>query len=61
VIDENGEAVAAGEVGELVIKSKYVLLGYWENGQLSLPCLIRMIRIPASSRQATSLQSTHTV
>lgn len=35
VIDENGEAVAAGEVGELVIKSKYVLLGYWENGQLS--------------------------
>lgn len=38
VIDENGASVPIGEVGELVIKSKYVLLGYWENGQV-LPAL----------------------
>jgi thioesterase domain-containing protein/acyl carrier protein len=35
VIDESGRSVPDGEVGELVIKSRYVLLGYWENGQLS--------------------------
>lgn len=33
VIDDDGISVRAGEVGELVIKSKYVLLGYWEEGQ----------------------------
>ncbi|MBR0695037.1 AMP-binding protein [Bradyrhizobium lablabi] len=35
VVDENGRSVPRGEVGELVIKSRYVLLGYWENGRLS--------------------------
>jgi|tagenome__1003787_1003787.scaffolds.fasta_scaffold20986967_2 acyl-CoA synthetase (AMP-forming)/AMP-acid ligase II/thioesterase domain-containing protein len=34
VVDDDGAAVAAGDVGELVIKSMYVLLGYWENGRL---------------------------
>lgn len=35
ILDEDGESVPIGEVGELVIKSRYVLLGYWENGRLS--------------------------
>ncbi len=35
VVDDDGATVPAGEVGELVIKSMYVLLGYWENGQVS--------------------------
>jgi non-ribosomal peptide synthetase component F/thioesterase domain-containing protein len=34
VIDDSGASVPIGEVGELVIKSPYVLLGYWESGQL---------------------------
>lgn len=28
--DEQGEAVAAGEVGEIVIQSEYLALGYWQ-------------------------------
>ncbi|MGY8706684.1 non-ribosomal peptide synthetase [Bradyrhizobium sp. 18BD] len=35
VVDENGKNVPCGEVGELVIKSRYVMLGYWEGGRLS--------------------------
>ncbi|OAF10670.1 AMP-dependent synthetase [Bradyrhizobium centrolobii] len=35
VVDENGKSVPCGEVGELVIKSRYVMLGYWEDGRLS--------------------------
>lgn len=38
VVDDNGVPVPAGEVGELIIKSMHVLLGYWENGQV-LPAL----------------------
>jgi acyl-CoA synthetase (AMP-forming)/AMP-acid ligase II/thioesterase domain-containing protein len=38
VVDDSGTPVATGEVGELVIKSRYVLLGYWENG-LVFPAL----------------------
>lgn len=34
VVDDVGVAVPAGEVGELVIKSMYVLLGYWEDGRV---------------------------
>ena len=35
IIDEDGGSVPTGGVGELVIRSRYVLLGYWENGKLS--------------------------
>ncbi|MGY4625608.1 acyl-coenzyme A synthetase/AMP-(fatty) acid ligase/thioesterase domain-containing protein [Bradyrhizobium sp. USDA 4486] len=35
VVDERGKSVQCGEVGELVIKSRYVMLGYWEGGLLS--------------------------
>lgn len=38
VVDDNGVPVPIGEVGELIIKSMHVLLGYWENGQV-LPAL----------------------
>jgi acyl-CoA synthetase (AMP-forming)/AMP-acid ligase II/thioesterase domain-containing protein len=38
VVDDSGEPVPAGEVGELIIKSMYVLLGYWEHGRV-LPAL----------------------
>ena len=34
VVDDDGAPVPAGQTGELVINSNYVLLGYWENGQL---------------------------
>jgi acyl-CoA synthetase (AMP-forming)/AMP-acid ligase II/thioesterase domain-containing protein len=34
VVDDDGAPAPAGQAGELVIKSNYVLLGYWENGQL---------------------------
>jgi amino acid adenylation domain-containing protein len=32
--DDNGTPVAAGEVGELIVKSRYLALGRWQNGQL---------------------------
>lgn len=35
VVDESGNSLPCGEVGELVIKSRYVMLGYWEGGQLA--------------------------
>lgn len=38
VVDDSGTPVPVGEVGELVIKSRYALLGYWENG-LVFPAL----------------------
>ncbi len=34
VLDDEGVAVAPGEVGELVVKSPYVALGHWRNGAL---------------------------
>jgi amino acid adenylation domain-containing protein len=33
VIDEAGNSVASGEIGELIIRSRYVALGEWEDGQ----------------------------
>lgn len=35
VVDDSGKPVPHGEVGELVIKSRYVMLGYWEGGRLA--------------------------
>ena len=34
IMDEEGRAAPAGNTGELVVKSPYVLLGHWENGAL---------------------------
>jgi amino acid adenylation domain-containing protein len=36
VVDEQGALVAAGEVGELVVRSRYVALGYWREGRCQL-------------------------
>jgi len=38
LLDENGQAVAPGEIGEIVIQSSYLALGYWDNEQLSQTC-----------------------
>ncbi|WP_352734711.1 AMP-binding protein [Mesorhizobium sp. M0460] len=32
IVDEEGYAVQPGKIGELLIRSPYVALGYWENG-----------------------------
>jgi acyl-coenzyme A synthetase/AMP-(fatty) acid ligase/thioesterase domain-containing protein/acyl carrier protein len=34
ILGEDGEAVAAGEEGELVVRSPYIALGRWSNGAL---------------------------
>lgn len=34
ISDENGTPVAEGDVGELVVSSRYLALGYWSAGQL---------------------------
>jgi acyl-coenzyme A synthetase/AMP-(fatty) acid ligase/thioesterase domain-containing protein len=33
IVDDAGNSVAPGEVGELIIRSRYVALGEWEDGQ----------------------------
>ena len=33
IVDDAGNSVAPGEVGELIIRSPYVALGVWEDGQ----------------------------
>ncbi len=33
-VGEDGEPVAPGEVGELVVRSRFLALGYWQNGGL---------------------------
>lgn len=38
LLDEGGQAVAPGEIGEIVIQSPYLALGYWGNEQLSQTC-----------------------
>jgi acyl-CoA synthetase (AMP-forming)/AMP-acid ligase II/thioesterase domain-containing protein/acyl carrier protein len=34
IVDDSGAPVPVGEVGELIIKSMYVMLGYWEQGRV---------------------------
>lgn len=33
IVGEDGEPVAAGEVGELIVRSPYVALGHWKDGR----------------------------
>ena len=33
IIDEAGNSVAPGEIGELIVRSRYVALGEWQDGQ----------------------------
>ncbi|AOS96478.1 Linear gramicidin synthase subunit D [Microbulbifer aggregans] len=35
LLDEEGNEVAAGEVGEIAVRSRYVALGYWKNSEAS--------------------------
>ena len=35
IVDEKQKPVRSGQCGELVIKSRYVLLGHWQNGALA--------------------------
>jgi amino acid adenylation domain-containing protein len=35
LLDENGAAVAVGEVGEIAVKSRYLAEGYWGHSQLT--------------------------
>ncbi len=37
LVDEAGRAVAAGETGELVVKSSYIAEGYWRRGNEAAP------------------------
>ena len=41
VVDEKGALVPAGEVGELVVRSRYVALGYWREGRCQLDAIER--------------------
>jgi len=36
VVDEAGRAVGNGEIGELILRSRYVALGTWEHGRCSI-------------------------
>jgi acyl-coenzyme A synthetase/AMP-(fatty) acid ligase/acyl carrier protein len=35
LLDESGQAVADGEIGELVVSSRYIALGYWNDPELA--------------------------
>lgn len=38
LLDESGQPVVCGEIGEIVIQSPYLALGYWGNEELSRTC-----------------------
>jgi amino acid adenylation domain-containing protein len=35
IVDENGEPVKQGEIGEMVVRSKYIVPGYWKDPELT--------------------------
>lgn len=41
IVDDAGDAVPAGEAGELVVRSRYVALGYWRDGHCRLDTIER--------------------
>jgi thioesterase domain-containing protein/aryl carrier-like protein len=41
IVDEHGALVPPGEVGELVVRSRYVALGYWREGRCQLDTIER--------------------
>ena len=41
VVDDNGALVQAGEVGELLVRSRFVALGYWCKGRFQLDAIER--------------------
>ena len=36
IVDNDGNPVADGEIGEMVISSRYIALGYWEGARLQV-------------------------
>ena len=53
LLDEDGREVAAGEVGEICVKSRHVALGYWRDGD-------RTRAVFRSDPQDASLRTYHT-
>ncbi|WP_346838371.1 amino acid adenylation domain-containing protein [Microbulbifer sp. SAOS-129_SWC] len=39
LLDEQGREVAAGEIGEITVRSRYITLGYWKNPQATAKTL----------------------
>ena len=51
LLDESRREVAAGEVGEIAVRSRYVSPGYWREPERPRPrsCRIRMAAMRAST------------
>jgi amino acid adenylation domain-containing protein len=53
VLDEAGQPVLPGEIGEILIQSPYVALGYWGNEALSQNCFSPSETSPGARRYRT--------
>ncbi len=53
LLDEAGQSVLPGEIGEIVIHSPYVALGYWGNEALSQSCFSASETSPGARRYRT--------
>lgn len=54
VVDENDKPVAPGEVGELIVRSRYIAIGQWQHGRLQPEPFLRDPADPSMRIQRTS-------
>src|SRR5581483_11935521 len=50
LLDDNGKEVAPGQVGEIVVQSEYLALGYWRNAELT-ETVFRRGETPGAARR----------
>lgn len=50
LLDEHGQPVAVGGIGEVEVSSAFIAQGYWRNPELSRACFVEMVDQPGQRR-----------